>query len=300
MYHFWITPCQESVEVAYYVDGESTPSLRFKPSLATGVGFDDQAAPWSQGRYAGKGAKSGSWFWNFEVPFSFSIKITLKANNPDALYTIVRGRQNAKISIPLNGIKYSKLIQTHTDATVQPLDFVNATHFERGTRGVIFMHTLSFSAPNLNSLEGCFHAILPSTHYDSWPGLVLSSGTEDFYSSGWYFSAGKFAFENSGLTHLSTADGSATVSAYKYFLADPFFFDDGVTFIWRNGDMSDVSGIKCYIISGGNTNGNPGVAHTIMDAWTYIEIPNPYASAQQHRPDPLKNPHGNVLDRMMP
>ena len=50
-----------------YVDGETTPSLRFIPSLACGTGFDDDAAvPWAT-EWFGKQAKSGAWHSNFKV-----------------------------------------------------------------------------------------------------------------------------------------------------------------------------------------------------------------------------------------
>lgn len=47
--HFWITGSpaggggSDNATVRYYIDGEETASIEFKPPLATGVGFDDLA-----------------------------------------------------------------------------------------------------------------------------------------------------------------------------------------------------------------------------------------------------------------
>ena len=45
--HFWTTAfthaAADNATVRYYVDGESQPSIEFKPSMAAGAGFDDQA-----------------------------------------------------------------------------------------------------------------------------------------------------------------------------------------------------------------------------------------------------------------
>jgi len=37
---------------------------------------------------------------------------------------------------------------------------------------------------NLNFLEGCFHSYSP--YNKPFPGVVLSTGTEDYFDSAWY------------------------------------------------------------------------------------------------------------------
>jgi hypothetical protein len=48
---------------SYYVDGETTPSIQFVTHLATGVGFNDQTAPWGT-TWMGTVEHSGGWFNN--------------------------------------------------------------------------------------------------------------------------------------------------------------------------------------------------------------------------------------------
>ena len=91
MTHFWVTGPAGSLSVddavfRYYIDGEQTASIgqfhslhslalvnfvafirfhvEFTPSLACGVAFDNDAAPWGTAWF-GKGSKSGGWFHNF-------------------------------------------------------------------------------------------------------------------------------------------------------------------------------------------------------------------------------------------
>jgi hypothetical protein len=57
MNHFWITyftGTDRGVIIRYYIDGESTASIEFTPSMAAGVGFYDAHAPWGT-KWFGKG-----------------------------------------------------------------------------------------------------------------------------------------------------------------------------------------------------------------------------------------------------
>ena len=133
-----------------------------------------------------------------------------------------------------------------------------------------FMETLSFVSPNLNVLEGCLHQY---TAGQEFPGTVLSSGTEDFFDSGWYFSAGQFRLPVSGLTHLEKGNGECCCrcpsprwpldhcvpcyafatdnnmysSMYRFHNTDPLQFADGFELVWRIGDTVDAAGRKCFV-----------------------------------------------------
>ena len=73
------------------------------------------------------------------------------------------------------------------------------------------MHTLAFDAPNLNTLEACYH--LHSPYSEPWPGRLLSSVTEDFFDSAYYFNAGQFHLLVSGFTHIGYNKGCQQHSA---------------------------------------------------------------------------------------
>ncbi len=270
--HFWMTPTDPNVMVRYYIDGEVNASIAFNPQLACGVGFNDQKAPWGL-KWFGKGASTGGWFWNFKVPFQRSALVTVSSPNVDVLYVIVRGTPNVRnvrignFDVPVAD-KKARLVQQTFNQQVPALAFVPVFETETGP-GLFFMHTLAFEAPNLNTLEGCYH--LHSPYSEPWPGRLMSSGTEDFFDSAYYFNAGQFHLPVSGFTHLVTANNTVQLSAYRFHEEDLLPFGaGGMRLVWRNGDMTDRSGIKCLIQSGGAPNGNPQPANVFIYAWAYM------------------------------
>jgi len=130
------------------------------------------------------------------------------------------------------------------------------------------MHSLSVSSGNLNFLEACYHQFSP--YNQSWPGTLLSTGTEDFFDSAYYFDGGEFHLPVSGFTHIFEFKNLTTWSAYRFHEEDPMLFSNGFKFVWRIGDMTDRSGIKCLIKSGGTINGSPTPSYVRAYAWVYV------------------------------
>lgn len=133
----------DNVTIRYYVDNETTPSIEFVPSLACGVGFDDQSSPWAT-RWIGKGAKSTGWFHNIRVPFS-SVRITYQLVNqtlPDshAVWMIVRGTEGMSLTVGDVALPASARLRLFaTDMTLKPLEFVDLVNLPNGTHGMYFM-----------------------------------------------------------------------------------------------------------------------------------------------------------------
>ena len=69
-----------------------------------------------------------------------------------------------------------------------------------GARGLFFMSTLAVASANQNFMEGCVRMFSPPEQ--PWPGLLLSTGMEDYYDSAYYFDGGPFHAPVSGVTHL--------------------------------------------------------------------------------------------------
>jgi len=273
MTHFWTTYFRnedDGVVIRYYIDGETEASLQFTPSLACGVGFYDTQAPWGT-KWFGKGADDSGWFHNFRIPFHKSIVVTTQHlfATYGAFFMIVRGGTNIPINIgginvPLDS---GRLLLFTTNATYAPLAWVTLASLPAGTVGMHFMHTLSVASGNMNFLEGCYHMFSPPTQ--DFPGTLLSTGTEDYFDSAWYFNAGQFHLPVSGFTHLTQSPSSVTWSAYRFHEMDPLQFNDGFELVWRNGDSFDPAGIKCMMSSGGGTAGNPTASTVIAYAWVY-------------------------------
>jgi len=268
MTHFWLTPASDKVVIKYYVDGEASASIVYQPALACGVGFNDQQAPWGT-KWFGKGAKTGAWYWNFRVPFQKGIRITAHSDKTEGTYMIFRGSPNLPITIGSVTLPTTaKLLQFRTDGLYQPLEFIPLVDIPAGN-GLFFMHTLAVTSKNLNFLEACYHQFSP--YNQAWPGTLLSTGTEDFFDSAFYFDGGEFHLPVAGYTHYGSSP-NVTWSAYRFHDEDPMLFDQGFKLLWRVGDMSDRSGIKCLITTGGGINGDPGPSYVQSYAWAYVWI----------------------------
>jgi hypothetical protein len=275
--HFWITggaPADFAV-IRMYVDDEPSASIVFSPPMAAGVGFDDQTAPWSAG-LTGKGGVNGAWFLFQRVPFYKNLVVTYQsgAGQPDTtVWVLVKGVEN--LAIDVGGVAVptaggaARLVLQQINATVAPLQFVNVVDVPTGYDGVVLGFTLAVSSGNLNCLEGCFHLFTPPTA--PWPGLLLSTGTEDMFDSSFYFYGGRYTFPSAGLTHLAVTGASANVSAYRYFTADPLPFSNGAALTWRNGDaVNPANGQKCLMQTGGVVVGSPTQSDVLTYAWVYV------------------------------
>ena len=67
---------------------------------------------------------------------------------------------------------------------------------------------------------------------------ITLQGAEDYPESAYYFNAGPYRGPTSGLTVMEKSDGKdglSLVSFFKLHHRDPFFFNDGFKFQWRNG-----------------------------------------------------------------
>eukprot|EP00823_Brevimastigomonas_motovehiculus_P001068 TRINITY_DN115_c0_g1_i1.p1 TRINITY_DN115_c0_g1~~TRINITY_DN115_c0_g1_i1.p1 ORF type:complete len:426 (+),score=73.37 TRINITY_DN115_c0_g1_i1:173-1450(+) len=270
--HFWITysaATDPGTTIRIYVDDETAASIAFQPAMACGTGFSDTTAPWGT-EYFGHGARNGAWFLNFRVPFYKSIVVTSQhTSDNQGYYMIVRGSLDLPISIGGIHLPFgAKMKLLHVKGDFQPLDWVPMADIPSG-KGLLFMSTLSVTSGNMNFLEGCFH-MYTGTQKD-WPGVVLSSGTEDYYDSAWYFDAGQFRYPVSGFTHYKQQTGGKIEwSAYRFHAMDPLRFNDGFKLMWRNGDMMDAAGAKCFIQSGGKVVGSPTVSTVDSYAWVYV------------------------------
>jgi len=280
MTHFWATgdPAVDSAIWSYYIDGEQDASIVFSSGMVTGVGFNDGAGPWGT-TLVGKGAKSGAWYSNIRIPFQKSIRITGRCDpsyGPGCtatLWVIVRGTENLPIHV--GGVMIPStsrmILQQLNSAVYAPLDWVTIASIDESAaqhQGALFFHTLAVTSGNLNFLEGCYHAYSPASA--PFPGVIISTGTEDYFDSAFYFNGGIFHAENSGYTHYSSNSTTVTLSAYRLHDSDPIFFNQGFRFMWRNGDVVDSRGFKCIVDQGGQTVGGPTKSQVDSYAWVYV------------------------------
>ena len=297
MTHFWMTGAPaagpngtDSAIVRYYVDGEKTPSIEFLPPMAAGVGFGDATPNWGTAKI-GRGSNLGGWFVNIRVPFSLNVRVTLAmpTGARGTAFVILRGCEECgpirvgEFTLPPTARLRLHKLEAQPFA---PLEFVPLVNLPTGD-GVIYMHAIAASSASFNFWEGCYRMHTP--HDAPWPGLVLSTGMEDYFDSAFGFNAGAFRLPSSGCTHrtlgeervVSAQDGEnvrtrpLNVSAYRFHEEDPLFFHNGVRYSWRNGDYINAKAHpdspKCYIDQPGPGDKPVGVVlTTTVTAYTWV------------------------------
>jgi len=275
MTHFWIATGGEGLAntiIRYYADGEVNSSIAFQPAMASGVGFNDFGAPWGI-KWMGKAATGDSWFHNIKIPFQKNIRVTWQSANGtenDNIFIIVRGDPN--IPIDIGGVVIPQNARMHLisqSKRVKPLGYLNIVNIDQSRSGLFFFITMAVVTRDIYAMEGCIRFFSPPNQ--PFPGTLLSTGTEDYFDSASFFSAGDFYFPNSGFTHWGNDSGKLMWSAYRFHEEDPLQFSQGLRFVWRNGDVTDpATELKCFIEEGGSTIGTLSDALVSTYSWVYI------------------------------
>jgi len=227
----------------FYIDGESKPSINGEFFYMHGIGFYNDGPLWGN-TFNGKGALNGGVYNTYRIPFSKTITITAipPANvTLNAFYVVVRGVDGiSQVDIgPISLPPQARLkLYTNEKVTLKPLQYLDIANSPKsGALFSVFIQTSQ--AKNFGYLEACVRAYLDNGK----TRVMLSSGTEDYFQSAYYFNGGEFKFPEAGLTYKKEPD----FAAYKYHINDYFVFKDGgMRLVWRNGETVDPkTGLKC-------------------------------------------------------
>lgn len=270
MTHFWITGMEQAVHqpgayfnsngtdnvtVRYYIDGETSPSIEFKPPMAAGVGFSDVSAngdPTGMAHRLIGRAGMGGWYVNLKIPFGVSVRVTIAKHSnaagpygwrQDPSFVIVRGCENLPVMVGAHTLPPSARLRLHKIEAhlFQPLDWVPLLDIPSG-RGLVLLVALAASSTSYQFWEGCFHMYTP--YNQPFPGTLLATGTEDYFDSAFGFDTGRFHGPVAGCTHRKggmppnlahsgdpacfTNGTAMEVSAYRFHEEDPLAFSGGM------------------------------------------------------------------------
>ena len=222
----------------FYIDGEMEASLDFQLYMAHGIGFnntfEDKYVPWGTKLFA-HAASGGGLSNTFRIPFLKSFRVTLTHPKGGIFWYIIRGVENYPLVLgDLLLPKTTRLrLYKQTNVLLKPLEFITLAKVE-DSAGAVFMVTLAANSTDYNYLEACMRVVI-----DGGDTMFLSSGTEDFFLSAYYFNKGVHHFENAGLT---SEEGKGIMSAYKFFERDPLLFTKSLELTWRCGETVGVKG----------------------------------------------------------
>ncbi len=235
--HLWFGgdfPHYRNIRLRIYVDHEAVASIDCTLGMATGVGFEDPAAPWGT-QWAGiTGAPSGIYI-NYRVPFSRHIRITaqLPQGTPGdtVFWWIARGMLDRDLEV--SGVTLPRtarlLLHRQEDLKKQPLDFFDLCKVPG--QGMLFQVTMAAQSTNFEFMEGQLRAYMGNMAEP----MMLSSGLEDYFLGTYYFNRGLYHLPMAGLTHKD--DSNSTFSGYRFHDMDPIVFTDGLRLACRCGEM---------------------------------------------------------------
>ena len=172
----------------------------------------------------------------------------------------------------------SRLRVYKQDQVIAPLQFVTLANITNKS-GMVFLVIFDIQSASPQFLEGCVRAHIDNPNETTF----LSSGTEDFFLSAFYFNGGEYHGYHSGLTYLGKTDSSAGthIVAYKFFVDDPVFFGKSFKLIWRNFEESggpngcpnqfpaNPNGPQHGIFPGRSRFGDPAKARIQSYVWVY-------------------------------
>ena len=188
----------DAVQISLYLDGEANPSLQYYPYELSAIPSEEawnrtaHTQVWSGALFARYSATS---FTNtMPIPFVTGLKITLKymgATGQSTIYYQAHGILSAStrpmfgfLPLPMG----TRMVMQRNILTLPRLAYLAVSNFSAGTKGLVGALAIAFTAPNLNTLEGCFHFYPTSS--SPYPGQLHSTGTEDEFISSYYFDLG--------------------------------------------------------------------------------------------------------------
>ena len=230
----------ENTTIRIYIDGEEYPSIEFLLLLGHGIGFVDSHtrnhAPWNTKRIS---ADANSNVYNtYQIPFSKSFQVTATDPVGGVFWYIIRGVYNYPLILGDLQLPSTARLRLYKNVKVDllPFEFIDLVDVHNSA-GALFQVTLAASSSDFHYLEGCVRAYI-----DGDNTTFLSSGTEDFFLSAFYYNNGLFHSDNSGLTYKADP---GTMSAYKFFEDDPVLFTKSFRLRWRCGEIIGTGFEEC-------------------------------------------------------
>jgi hypothetical protein len=233
---WWITiaprnnvALQRQVIVRCYWDDEATPSVEVPVSDFFGVGFGE----WRDYISVPLNMTSGGYNSYWPMPFRRRARITVENRS-----TVVLDRFYYNVDVETYAQLPDSLLYFHAQfrraatQTGQPLLLADAVG-----RGHYVGTVLSMQPRRGRSmwyLEGNERVFIDGEQAPS----VIGTGTEDYFSSGWYFDTGPYSAPYHGATIKDSLSGR--VSAYRWHIEDPIPFTRSLRFTIEHGGTNDT------------------------------------------------------------
>ncbi len=251
VHRFWVTIAPRAdmkihaqAILRMYWDGEENPSVECPVGAFFGVGFGEQkdftSLPLNE--------TSGGYNCYWPMPFHKSAKWTIenKSDKPiDAFYYNID--YTALDSVPENTrhfhAQFRRENPTSKDKNYTILETTGQGHYV-GT--ALFMQGIH--PRNISFLEGDEMVYIDGADKPS----IIGTGTEDYFSSGWYYDHGPYSAPYHGV--IIKDEKMARISTYRWHVEDTIPFKKSIRFTIEHGTnnecTADYSSVAYYYLAG--------------------------------------------------
>jgi hypothetical protein len=222
---------QRQAIIRCYWDGETSPSVEVPLSDFFGMGFGE----WKDYISLPLNMTSGGYNCYWPMPFHHSARITVENRSPvkiDALYYNIDVETHPTLP---KDILYFHAQFRRSDPTVsgQPYTILDTTGSGQYVGTLLSMQKRR--GGGFSFLEGDEQVTVDGERTPS----ILGTGTEDYFSSGWYFDTGVYSAPYHGVTIKDEAQGR--ISAYRWHIEDAIPFTKSIRFNIEHGTNNSVA-----------------------------------------------------------
>lgn len=224
---------QRQLIVRCYWDDETEPSVEVPVSDFFGMGFGE----WNDFISLPLNMTSGGYNSYWPMPFRREARITV--TNTAAIpverfyYNVdIRTRDRLPDDVLYFHAQYRQVI-TEEGRPVEVLDARGRGHYV-GT--LASMRPLQGS--RLGYLEGDERIFIDGEGEPS----IIGTGTEDYFSSGWYYDTGEYSAPYHGVTIKDEERGR--INTYRWHIEDPIPFRERLRFTLEHGGTNDQPGVE--------------------------------------------------------
>lgn len=234
---WWITiaprnnkEIQRQLIVRCYWDGETNPSVEVPVSDFFGMGFGE----WRDYQSLPLNMTSGGYNCYWAMPFHKSARITVENKSKvavDALYYNLDVETHK--SLPKNTLYFhAQFRRNRPTVNGKPYTILETTG--KGQYVGTLMSMQAMQGRGLGYLEGDEQVRVDGEAKPSIDG----TGTEDYFSSGWYYDTGVYSAPYHGVTIKDAVRGR--INTYRWHIEDPIPFEKSLKFDIEHGPVNDV------------------------------------------------------------
>lgn len=237
---WWITIApRRSVEilrnliVRCWWDGEAQPSVEVPVADFFGMGFGE----WNDYVSLPLNMTSGGYNTYWPMPFRRTARITVENQSPETVEAFYYNIDIRTFDVLLDDALYFhaqyRQSRTRVGQSVTVLETTGRGHYV-GT----LMSMQPERGSSLSYLEGDERIFIDG---EASPSIV-GTGTEDYFSSGWYYDTGEYSAPYHGVTVKDEEGGR--INTYRWHVEDPIPFEERLRFEIEHGGTNDAPGVE--------------------------------------------------------